>query len=195
MMQNSIELVHQIIRGRRSIYPTQFSSAVIDDNIIHQILENANYAPNHRKTQPWRFMVFKGQALKRLGVAQAELYKEHTPKDQFKETHFTKIKQRPMMASHVISIGMKRSRIVPEIEEIEAVACAVQNMHLTITAYGLGAYWSSGGITYYPEAKEIFGLDEDDKLLGFFFIGVPKQTPQPYVRKPIEDCVVWADEV
>ncbi|MFX6331091.1 hypothetical protein ABTF76_22820, partial [Acinetobacter baumannii] len=66
-----------------------------------------------------------------------------------------KMQTQPLMASHIISIGMKRNeaQCIPEIEEIEAVACAVQNIYLSVSAYGLGGYWTSGGITYIDKAK------------------------------------------
>ncbi|MCS6796262.1 MAG: nitroreductase family protein, partial [Raineya sp.] len=98
---------------------------------------------------------------------------------------------KPLKASHIIAIGMKRSDQVPEIEEIEAVACAVQNMYLTAAAYNIGVYWGSGGITYYPEAKSFFGLGENDKLLGFLYVGhIAKASPDS-TRKPIQEKVTW----
>ena len=67
-----------------------------------------------------------------------------------------------MLSSHIIAVGVKRDpkKSVPEIEEIGAVFCAIQNMYLTATAYGVGAYLSTGGITYFEEAKTFFGLEE-----------------------------------
>ncbi|MEZ4684680.1 MAG: hypothetical protein R3B47_00980 [Bacteroidia bacterium] len=56
---------------------------------------------------------------------------------------------------------------IPVIEEVEAVACAVQNMYLTTFALGLAGYWSSGGMTYHPAMKELFHLGEEDQCLGF----------------------------
>ena len=105
---------------------------------------------------------------------------------------YKKLRGKPLLASHVISIGMKRDELqrVPEIEEIEAVACAVQNMSLTASAYGLGCYWGSGGITYVDGAKEFFGLEAKDKLLGFLFIGVPKKIPDGR-RESLDDKVKW----
>ena len=50
---------------------------------------------------------------------------------------------------------------------------------------------STGGITYFEEAKEIFGLDKDDKILGFFHIGMPKSDIPDGKRKPIEAKVKW----
>ncbi len=90
--------------------------------------------------------------------------------------------------SHIISIGMKRHE--GKIPEIEETACAVQNMWLTATAYGLGCYWGSGGITYKEEAKSFFDLEPADKLLGFLHLGIPEKWPEGR-RKPIEDKVRW----
>jgi nitroreductase len=74
---------------------------------------------------------------------------------------------------------------------VAAVACAVQNMYLTAEAYGAGCYWGTGGVTYYEEAKEFFGLGENDLLMGFFYVGVPKMHPKSGRRKPAEDKVRW----
>ena len=100
------------------------------------------------------------------------------------------------MASHVIAVGMKRNKDnkLPEVEETEATACAVQNMFLTVTAYELGSYWSTAEITYFEEAKSHFGLGTNDKLLGFFYIGYfAKPLLSPSKRGAIQDKVKWID--
>ncbi|WP_157887063.1 hypothetical protein [Hymenobacter sp. PAMC 26628] len=52
---------------------------------------------------------------------------------------------------------MKRmDQNLPEIAEVEALACAVQNLALSAHAYGLGSFWSSGGVAYTEAAKAIF---------------------------------------
>ena len=77
-------------------------------------------------------------------------------------------------------------------EEIAAVACAVQNMYLTTTVYGIGGYWTTGGITYNEKAKAFFGLDEEDKLLGFFYLGYLERTiGDGYKRGDIREKVEW----
>lgn len=186
--------ISQLIRYRRSNYPAQYSGERIDRKIIEEMLENANWAPTHKISEPWRFTVFTGEGLKKLSEFTSELYREVTTiKGTFDERKFKKLTNKPLLASHVISIGMKRDEKerIPEIEEIESVACAVQNMQLTATAYGLGCYWSSGGITYYEEAKSFFGLGTKDKLLGFMFLGYPKSKWPKSKRKPIEHKVNW----
>lgn len=185
--------LNELIEKRRSVFPAQFDiNKKVPDEIIKQILINASWAPNHGKTEPWFFKVFTGDGLKTFADLQSNLYRE-TAADKFSEEKFNKLQRQPLMASHIISIGMKRTttKNIPEIEDIEAVACAVQNMYLSVTAYGLGGYWTTGGITYIEKAKYLFGLDEQDKLLGFFYIG-NVAVPSPVAkRKPIEEKVDW----
>ncbi|MTI31935.1 nitroreductase family protein [Xanthovirga aplysinae] len=193
-MSNKPEEINQLIRNRRSIYPNMYSGEKIDQEIIEKLLENANWAPTHGITEPWRFTVFTGEGLKKLATFQSELYKKGAEaKGNFQEEKFQKLATKPLKASHIISIGMSRDPKgkIPEIEEVEAVACAVQNMYLTATAYGVGCYWSTGGVTYMEEAKEYFGLKSEDKLLGFLFLGIPKNPWPKGKRKPIKDKIRW----
>lgn len=192
-----INEVNRLIRNRRSIYPAMYSGEKVPDTIIWEMLENANWAPTHRKTEPWRFSVFTGDGLKQLAKFQSELYKETATKaGNYDESKFEKLAAKPLMASHVIAIMMKRDEkaSVPEVEEIESVAAAVQNMYLTASAHKVGCYWGSGGVTYLEAAKSSFGLEKDDKLLGFMYVGMPKTDKWPTgERKPIEEKVHWVD--
>lgn len=186
----------ELIATRRSVFPPDYSGEKVDDNIVKKIVENANWAPSHKLTQPWRFIIYSGEGLKRLGLAQAEVYKNVTQADgTFKEERFQNLLIKPMQSSHVIVIGMKRDekKSVPEIEEIGAVFCAIQNMYLTATAYRVGAYLSTGGITYFEEAKKIFDLKENDRLIGFLHVGAVKKWPKPNKRESVEKKMVWYD--
>ena len=88
---------------------------------------------------------------------------------------------------------MKRSaeKILPEGEEIAAVSCAVQNMYLSATAYGLGAYWSTGGGVYSAEMKTFLQLEERDKCLGIFYLGCCDKITQVGKRRPIHEKTQW----
>ncbi len=187
------EEFNALARSRRSVFPDQFDAGKkIDDAIIKEILTNAIWAPNHGREEPWHFTVFTGEGLKQLSEFQSELYKQTTP-DNFKELTYTKLQQQPLKASHIIAIGMKKSnnKNIPEAEDIAAVACAVQNIYLSVTAYGLGGYWTTGGITYRPQAKSFFGLGEQDKLLGFFYIDHIAIPSTGATRLPLEEKVTW----
>ncbi|MEX2593171.1 MAG: nitroreductase [Anditalea sp.] len=192
----NIEEVNKIIRNRRSMFVAQFKeNDPVADHIIGELLENANWAPTHKLTEPWSFTVFTGEGLKELARFQAILYKERAEKNgNFNEATFKKFKENPLKASHIIAIAMKRDlkANLPEMEEIASVAMAVQNMYLTASAHGLAAYWGTGGPTFYPEAKAYFGLGEEDMLMGFFHIAKPAIDRWPVgKRKPIADKVKW----
>jgi len=184
--------VNDLIRTRRSVFVAQFEPGkTIPDDIIWQLLENANWAPSHKRTESWRFTVFTGAGLQKLADFQAALYKEIAgPK--FSEGKYEKLRESPAQCSHIIAIGMKRvDQGLPEIEEIEAVACAVQNLALSAHAYGLGGFWSTGGVTYTEAAKAFFGLGPDDKLLGFFNLGYPRTAVPDGKRSPVQEKVQW----
>lgn len=190
------DLFNELARSRRSVFPDQFETGrKIDDEVIKEIMINATWAPNHGRQEPWQFTVFTGEGLKKLATFQSELYKQASG-DQFKEITYTKQKSNPLKASHIIAIGMKRTttKNIPEIEDIEAVACAVQNIYLSVSAYGLGGYWTTGGITYFEKAKSFFGLGELDRLLGFFYIGHVAIPSTGATRLPVEEKVRWIKE-
>jgi len=192
-MPLSPEDFNELVHKRRSVFPSQFDPGrKVPDPIVQQIVENATWAPNHGKTEPWFFKVFTGNGLQTFATLQSELYKEDAA-DKFKEDKYLKLQTQPLLASHIISIGMRRTttKNIPEIEDIEAVACAVQNIYLSVAAYGLGGYWTTGGVTYLDKAKSYFGLGEQDKLLGFFYIAHVAIPSPAASRQPIEQKVEW----
>ncbi len=180
-----------IIQNRRSAYPPQFTGAEIPRETIIAMLDSARFAPTHRLTQPWRFNVFSGDARETFARAWAEAYKTHEGENA-KQATYDKFIKKPMSCSHVIAIGMKRNPIVPEFEEIAAVACAVQNMLITASDLGAGGYWSTGGHAFYHTFKPFFGLQGDDRLLGFLFLGMPRNLPlPPRERLSVDEISVW----
>lgn len=187
--------LNRLFHARRSVYVRSFvPGQVIPDEIIQQLLENANTAPTHKRTEPWRFVVFGGAGLEKLAHFQAEAYRARSG-EKFTQATYDRLRSAPLECSHVIALGMKRHATVPEVEEVAAVGCAVQNLYLSATAYGLGGYWGTGGVTFYEEAKPFFGLEADDKLLGFFHLGYPVlPLPPAPPRGGVADKTTWVRE-
>jgi len=184
-----------LIRARRSMQPVQFEAGrVVPEALLLELLENATWAPTHKRTEPWHFTVFGGAGRQKLATFQSELYQKAAG-EKFQPAKFEKLAASPLLSSHVIAISLKRNPEVPEMEEIAAVACAVQNLHLSAVAHGLAGFWSTGGVTYLPEAKPFFGLGNDDRLLGFFFLGYPKpDATARSTRRPLAEKVAWVLE-
>ena len=194
-MKYNLSEVTEVIRQRRSLTPEQFSSRKVHKEQVELMLNNALWAPTHGLTQPWRFKVFMGEARQRLSDLLPALYQKFTPVESFKQAKFDKMKERPLLASVVIAVCMERdkSEKIAEIEEIEAVACAVQNIQLTATAYGIGAFWATPKVIYSAEMNEFLNLGEKDKCLGLIYLGYPNGEWPKAHRKPLEYVTEWME--
>ena len=192
-MRFNLSEINELIRERRTIYPEQFSDRKVFREQIEVILTNAQWAPTHGNTQPWRFKVFMDDARIKLSDFLAATYVKLTPKESQNDLKLAKLINRPLRTSVVICVCMERQKEekIPEIEEIEAVSCAIQNMYLTCTAYGLGGFWSTPKIIYTQEMKEFMGLGENDRCIGLFYIGYPEIDWPKSHRKPIEYNTEW----
>ena len=116
------EYFNELAKARRSVFPDQFDTTrEVPAEIIRQVVENATWAPNHGQTEPWEFTIISGEGLKKLASFQSELYKKEAGAD-FNDGKYIKLQNQPLRASHIISIGMKRTttKRIPEIEDIEA---------------------------------------------------------------------------
>jgi len=189
-------IVRGIIKKRRNISPDDFTGKSVDAEVVKEMLEAANWAPNHGLTEPWRFVVYEGEKVKDFGKLHADIYKEHTDEGQFLQKKYDTLLHKPDKAACVIVILLKRGdkRNIPVEEEISAVACAVQNMMLVATSHNVATYWGSGGMCYHPAMKSALGLaGEEDKVLGWLFVGKIKNDDFPEGKRQtgIMDKVRW----
>lgn len=187
-----------LIRRRRSIKPAAMSLKKVDPEHLAAILENANWAPTHGLTEPWRFVIFTDEARGSLAAKLQALYRDTVPAAEQREDKLKKLGEAPLQAPVVLAIGLRRQPTgqIPEIEEIEAVACAVQNIHLTASALGMAGYWSTPPVSYTRELAEWLGwTGEGDRCLGLFYLGWPMDEAWPEgQRRPMADKVVWRRE-
>ncbi len=192
-MRFNLSEINELIRERRTIYPEQFSDRKVHREQIEVILNNGQWAPTHGNTQPWRFKVFMEDGLTTLSDFLGKTYLELTPTELQNDLKLGKLLSRPLKSSVVIAVCMERQQEekIIEIEEIEAVACAIQNMHLTATAYGLGGFWSTPKLIYSQQMNDFLALNEKDKCLGLFYLGYPAiEWPKAH-RKPLEYTTEW----
>jgi nitroreductase len=185
--------IQTLIRNRRSVYPKTYTPGrPIEREIIEQLLESANWAPTHRMTEPWRFQVFHSETSRtQLGRYLVEYYEKNTPESEITAEKKAKMLENPLRSGAVIAICMQRSpeNLVPEWEELAAVACAVQNMWLVCTEMNLGCYWSS------PSAiigtPDILQLQAGETCLGLFYLGWHQMPQVPGKRTPVEAKTIW----
>jgi nitroreductase len=166
---NKATVLKEIIEQRRSIFPKDYTDTEISQELIEEIVNSATFAPNHKRTKPWRFKIFKGEEKAKLALEMQTIYKNSQPEHLFLEKKYTDIGFKINKAGAVISIIVNFSGMVPEWEEIAAVSMAVQNMYLTCTANHIGSYWSSPKIV--DDLKDSLSIEGNQKCLGLFYIG------------------------
>lgn len=159
---------------------------------IEIILEAGTHAPQHHDAEPWRFFVVTGDARLEIGELVAEALRPHLvdmPVDKA-ATIYEHARVKMLRAPVVIvaaSVKPANSKIV-DIENVAAVAAAVQNMWLAAQELGLSAIWRTGNPAYNPEIKAYLGLDPEEHIVAFLYLGyaaapVGPRTPVPFHAK------------
>lgn len=180
----------EAIKGRRSI--GRVKPDEVERALIEQMLEAAVWAPNHHLTEPWRFIVMTGEGRRALGDAYAAVARATAEPEQTAEQrdkHIAKALRAPVVIAVAASPSDNAS--VPQIEELAAVHAAVQNMLLVAHALGLGAIWRSGAPTYHPLMQAAFGLQPQEQLVGFIYVGYPAAASAAGGRTAAASKTVW----
>lgn len=161
--------------------------------LIEKLLDSAVQAPNHYKVRPWRFVVLTGEARNRMGNVMSSSLRDRHP--EFPPEAFDKARAAPFRAPVVIAVGVDKPNEpkVLEIENICAVAAAIQNLLLAAHAMGLGAKWRTGEWARDGKVKEFLGFEADQQLIGFIYVGYPEFVAEYPERPSFEDRTVWME--
>jgi len=190
----NFEAVQNLVRNRRSCKPALMNGKKIEDAVIYDLLELADWAPTHGHTEPWRFVVFANDKVKQFCKDHAALYKANTPQEKFENAKYEKLLHNADHVSHLIAVYMKRGSN-PKItvtEEICAVAAAVQNVLLGASVLNIAALWSTGGLTYHKAMKTYFGLNDEDHMLGLLYLGYTDGASKEGKRiVPLQEKIGW----
>ena len=190
-MDNTFATLSNIIKSRRSIKPVMMNGKKVPDYQVQSMLELADWAPTHAYTEPWRFRVYSNPA--DFCNQHAELYKRNTDPANFVEVVYNNLFHQGDTASHVIVTTMQRSELgkIPVSEEMEAVACSIQNILLSATALGIASFWSTGGMALKPAMKDFLQLGPDDHVVGIVYLGYVDEAPVGKRTIPLEKKVTW----
>jgi nitroreductase len=167
------------LRNRRSM--TKATSDSVPRDLVEAVIEAGTWGPNHRRTEPWRFVVVTGDARCALGDAMASALARIVAEtgDAPAGEQLDKERNKPLRAPVVVAVAALPSTDpkTVEIEEIAATAAGIQNMLLAAQALGLGAMWRTGDTAYAPEVKAFLGFPEDAHMLAFIYLGHPEIVP------------------
>jgi len=180
-----------------AIYLRQSIGKVKPDPVPRELLEKmlaaAVQAPNHYHVRPWRFVVLTGSGRERLGEMMAQSVKRRDP--HAREEALAAERAKPLRAPALIAVGVDKpgEPKVLEIENVCAAAAAAQNLMLAATGLGLATMWRTGPAALDPDVKVFLGLEPDQHLIGFIYVGYPFADPLPTARPSFEDRTAWME--
>lgn len=193
-MNIAFQTLEKIIEERRTQKVAFMNGKPIGNTVIKRLLQLADWAPTHGKTEPWRFIVYEGPALEQFCQDHARMYWKNTPPEKRQETKFENLQNYPGKASHLIITVMKRTpgtRITLD-EEYAATAAAVQNLLLGAAALDIAAIWSTGGMAHHQEMITYLELGKEDKIVAFIYLGKSDEVPKKGSRKiPLYEKTIW----
>lgn len=185
--------VFETIKNRRSI--GKMTSERPSRQQIERLLEVATHAPNHHKVQPWKFIVLAGSARAELGALMAASLADRLEDTSSEKAQamLNKERNKLMRAPVVIVVAaeMPRQPNVLEIENIEAVAAAVQNMLLAGEEMGLACMWRTGDAAYDPRIKQWLGLTPEEHIVSLLYAGFPAIPRLERKPTPFEEKTTW----
>ena len=175
--------VDDAIRTRRS--HKMFDGRTIPADLLREVIALAAWAPNHKRTEPWRFSVAHGpDALAALGEAAALLIGE--AKGQ---------KLRAMLGTAAAAIGVayvtSPGDPLRDREDFAATACAIENLMLALVARGLGSYWTTSQALLDPRLAGHWRLGAGEALIGVVVLGGPALEMPAMRQKTVDEITRW----
>lgn len=181
--------VASAIRNRRSNLNVDLERPVPTE-IVEELANLAVLAPNHYRTNPWRFVVLSGKARERLGeIVAREVAKQPDVKESIVERNRVQFLRAPTV---LIIASAGNEDPIKHFENKYAVAAGIENILIGATAAGLASAWKSGAAMVDPAVtavvKEELGLDPQDEIVGIVYLGYPiappssRSTLHPQVR-------------
>lgn len=177
----------ELIKGRRTIH--SYTKGQVPYEVIQSSIEAATYAPNHKLTFPWRFILIGQNTRKKLLELSLNLKMK---KEALSEVKKKAIENKFNEPASLIVVGIKKSEsTLQEEEDYASLACGLQNMFLYLWEKGFGSKWSTGEATRDRKTYEILDLDPSQfKLCGFIWVGVADKVPTKPERPPLSKLII-----
>lgn len=169
------------LRRRRSLPLKQMGGPGPSAEQITTLLEIAARVPDHGRMYPWYFAVIEGAARQQLGAALADIYRGQNPDAQPAqiEQEAARFTRAPVVIAVVSRLRRGKN---PFWEQILSAGAACYNLCIAANAMGFGTNWLTEWYAYDPAFKKHFGLDEQDHIAGFIYIGTFTSMPEERAR-------------
>ncbi len=158
----------KLVRSRRtSMIVDQHRDVPVD--LVAELCGLATWAPNHKKTWPWRFALFTGDGRATLGETMADEMERVDFGDDAKRTK-TRAKYLRTPAVLVVGCAPHDDEMLHN-ENRDAVAAGIQNLLLGATTLGLASFWSTPALEQPQRVLDLCGFGADDRLVGIIYLG------------------------
>jgi len=171
----------QLVRSRRTSMLVQRDRPVPRELIV-QLCELAQWAPNHKRTWPWQFALVEGGGRARLGDAIADAMQVHgDPPDKVLKAR-TKYLRTP--ATLVVGSAAGDSPLRTA-ENRDAVSAGVQNILLAATSLGIASYWGSCPKGANDVVASLCGFPDDTVVVAVIYLGWATEQVAAPARPPV----------
>jgi nitroreductase len=183
------------IQRRTSV--RRFRPDPVSRETVQRLLECAVRAPNHKLTEPWRFVVLTGTARDRYAGMRAAHRLARYADPASPEAVEAADKQRreasntPVFLVVMVAVSEDETR---REEDYAAVMMAVANLMIAAEALGLGTYLRTGGIMREPGVMRLAGVPDGYRIVGIVSLGYPSELEAPRRRQPAEELTRWVEE-
>jgi len=159
------------LNSRSSIPAKLLSEPAPNNEQLKSILQSAMSVPDHGGLQPFRFMTIQGDAREQLAQVFEQAIRQRDPNAG--EAYFKKQYQKPLRSPLIIVVVCRLSDNpkIPKIEQQLSAGCAAQNIILACHALDFGACWLTGDNAYDDSVKEALGLEFNEQITGFIYVG------------------------
>jgi nitroreductase len=177
-------IIDDIIRARRTSMLVD-KERPVPNELIEELCELASWAPNHKRTWPWRFAAITGPAQLRFGDTVAEAMAAFGDEPAKVDKARTKYARTPAVVVVGSTAGDSELRAA---ENRDATAAAIQNFMLAATARGLATYWGSCPKGANDPVAQFCGFEPDTAVVCIMYLGWATSTveaperPQPSIN-------------
>jgi nitroreductase len=149
--------------------------------IVEELCELVTWAPNHKKTWPWRFAFFTDNGRARLGDTMVADMIDAEFGDEGKRL---KTRTKYLRTPAVLVVGATvHDNSMLDLENRDSVAAGIQNLLLGATSIGLASFWSTPALTSPPRVLELCGFDATDRIVAMIYLGWANE-PAPAPERP-----------
>ncbi len=159
--------IEDVIAHRRT--SKDFDGQQVSKEFIERALNAANWAPNHKLNQPWRFKVSSPTAIQKW----IDHLKAHLSPEDFKAME--QALERVQKVGTLLYVScLKDGHPVTDLENYGATCAGIQNILLLATAEGLQSYWSTGKVFAHSLSLSFWGIPESERFVGAIWLGHAK---------------------